>query len=130
MRSLIGVVALLLVPGLASAQLKCCYQVTAIDTRTGVVSAAEASTGTTLQFQVRDRLLLARIRVNQQVYADLVARQVGLDGRQACCAIVGTPVPPAQATPPPPPLAGSTGFRSAGTGCALIHSSANWVLTM
>ncbi len=100
MRILVVFVALLM-PSLASAQLKCCYQVTAIDTRTGVIAAAEPSTGVTLQFQVRDRLLLAKIRVNQQVYADLVARQISLDGRQACCAIIGTPVPAARPAPPP-----------------------------
>jgi hypothetical protein len=36
-------------------------------------------------------LALAKLRLNQQVYVDLAARQVGLDARQACCAILGQP---------------------------------------
>ncbi|MGE0552092.1 MAG: hypothetical protein AB7R55_01555 [Gemmatimonadales bacterium] len=111
----IAISALLALPARAQAQLKCCYQVTAVDTRTGLVSATEATTGSTLKFQVRDRVLLARLRVSQQVYVDLSARQVSLDGRQSCCAVVGTPVtaapraasPPPTAVPPPAPAPGA-----------------------
>jgi hypothetical protein len=121
-RRLIVLLALSLAPRLVAAQLKCCYQITGIDTRTGVVSAAEPATRATLQFQVRDRLLLAKLRANQQVYVDLAARQVGLDARQACCAIVGTPSvsatarapAPAAAAPAPAPAAPAASAAAAG----------------
>ncbi|MCC7133545.1 MAG: hypothetical protein IT352_12885 [Gemmatimonadales bacterium] len=80
-------------------QLTCCFQITAIDTRTGLISATNSATGTSLQFQIRDRQVLARTRVQQRVYADLAARQVSLDGRVVCCSVIGTPRVVA-ATPP------------------------------
>ena len=105
MRYSIALLLLVAFPKIGTAQLKCCYQITAVDTRTGLISAVDPTTRATVQFQIRDRLTLSKVRVNQQVYVDLAARQVGLDGRQACCAIlgqaVGAPAPTTSAPPAP-----------------------------
>lgn len=89
MRHLLLVLLLLAIARPLSAQLACCARVTAIDPRTGVVSATAAPGGTTFQFEVKDRVLLARLRINQQIYADFRARTVGVDARQACCTMLG-----------------------------------------
>jgi hypothetical protein len=105
MRWLLALVIIGLLPRTATAQFKCCFRVTAINAKTGVVAAAEASTGVAIQFQLADRLMLAKVKVDQQVHADVAARRVSLDGRQACCAIVGTPVTPPRVTAAVPPAA-------------------------
>lgn len=78
--------AFLILPGAASAQ-SCC-SVTAIDLRSGAVSAKENATGRSFQFRVADGKVLGSLRVGQGVYANFKTSQVSLDGRSACCAIV------------------------------------------
>lgn len=63
-------VALMMVQPAGTPQLKCCYRVTAIDGASGVVSAA-AGTGEMIRFQLPDRSLLSRVKVEQQVYVDV-----------------------------------------------------------
>lgn len=92
-------VALMMVQPAGTPQLKCCYRVTAIDGASGVVSAA-AGTGEMIRFQLPDRSLLSRVKVEQQVYVDVTTRQVGLDARRACCAMIGGPIRPATGAVP------------------------------
>jgi hypothetical protein len=131
MRYAFAVLLLAALSAPAAAQLTCCSRVTAIDARTGLVSATSSPAGSAFTFEVKDRLQLARLRVNQQVYADFAARTVGLDARTVCCQMVGTPAvasPAAARTPPtpspatsPPAVAPPT-TRSTNTA-SLIRSS-------
>ena len=93
----------LLAGTMAWAQAPPCCSVTAIDARTGVVSAKVNATAAAFQFSVTDKRVLAGMRVGQGVYANFAARQVSLDGRTACCRMT------AAATPAVPgPAAGSS----------------------
>lgn len=108
----------------ARAQAPCC-SVTAVDTATGVVSAKVNATGATFQFKVANAAQLKALRVGQGVYANLSAKQVSLDGKTSCCAIVST----GAATPIRPPvttvapgLGASSGSAPASSGpcCTVI----------
>src|SRR6185503_15200924 len=58
----------------------------------GVVTAREAATGRTFEFQVADRRLLSTLKVGQPVHADFKTLRVSVqpDGEEPCCAIVST----------------------------------------
>jgi hypothetical protein len=73
-------------PKAASAQ--ACCSVTAIDQRSGIVSAKENATGRAFQFKVGDGKLLGSLRLGQAVYANFKTNQISLDGKTACCSIV------------------------------------------
>ncbi|MGH7637274.1 MAG: hypothetical protein ACREOK_06440 [Gemmatimonadaceae bacterium] len=69
-----------------------CCAITAIDVRSGTVTARVQATGRTFQFRMTDRAALAGVRAGQQVWADFGAKRVGLKPADPCCGIVG-PVP-------------------------------------
>jgi Cu/Ag efflux protein CusF len=66
-----------------------CCAVTAIDARTGTITAKVSATGRTFQFRLSDRAALAGLRVGQQVWADFTAKRVGVKPQEPCCGIVG-----------------------------------------
>jgi hypothetical protein len=63
-------------------------QITSINLQTGMVGAKLEATGQTLEFKVNNVAALRSLKVGQQVYADVAKREVSLDGKTACCAIV------------------------------------------
>jgi len=71
----------------AGAAAPCCA-ITAIDVKTGVVTAKETATGQTFQFKVTDAALLNSLKVGQGVYANFKTRQVSVNGANPCCSIV------------------------------------------
>jgi chitobiase/beta-hexosaminidase-like protein len=73
----------------AQALLPC--SVTAIDARTGVVSAKVNASGAPFQFMVTNAKLLAVLRLGQGVYANFTTGQVSLDGKVMCCKIISPP---------------------------------------
>ncbi len=68
--------ALVLAPE-ARAATPCCG-ITAMDVRTGLVTARETATGRAFQFQVKDASLLKSLRVGQNISADLKGMSVTL----------------------------------------------------
>lgn len=98
-----------------SAQATPCCGITGIDLATGIVTAKVTATGSEFEFRVTNQRTLATLKVGQAVYANFAGKQVSLDGRSACCAIIGGPKAPAAilqpqspraADPPPSPAAG------------------------
>ena len=89
-----------------------CCGVTAIEARTGTVTAKVNATGQSFTFRSGDARALLSIKVGSSVYANFTTRQVSLDGRSACCPITGGPlaaavapvVPPLSQPDPPPPV--------------------------
>lgn len=65
-----------------------CCSITAVDSRTGLVTAKENATERVFQFQASNAALLKLLRPGTQVYANFTAKQVSLDGRNSCCQIV------------------------------------------
>ena len=65
------------------------FKITAINAKTGVVTAAGAK-GQTVHFKVGDATLLWMLKIGQTVYANLAAKTVSLrpDGIAPCCGIV------------------------------------------
>lgn len=95
---LVGVFAgTLILPGAALAE-SCC-SVTAIDQKSGVVSARENATGRAFQFKVGDGKLLGSLRPGHPVYANFKTNQVSLDGKTACCSILTGPTDSGERTP-------------------------------
>src|SRR5690348_4841684 len=82
--------ATLLVPSAraqaAKAPQKCCV-IKAINAATGIVSAADKTSGRTFQFSVKDQDLLNSLRVGQSVNANFNSKQVTIYGASPCCAI-------------------------------------------
>jgi Cu/Ag efflux protein CusF len=66
-----------------------------IDAAVRIVTARETATGYTFRFAVKDRKLLASIKVGDPVFADFVAKTVKLRATDAtpCCGIIPTPSP-------------------------------------
>ena len=88
--------ATLLVPS-ASAQAaktpqKCCV-IKSINAATGIVSAADKTTGRTFQFSVKDQDLLNSLRVGQSVNANFNSKQVTIYGVEPCCQITSLEPP-------------------------------------
>ena len=86
-----------------------CCGITAINPRSGEVTAKVAATGKLFQFMVTNPQTLESLRIGQGVFANFAARQVSLDGRIACCQITGSsqvavPGAPRPAVPQPAPL--------------------------
>jgi hypothetical protein len=69
------------------------WSITAIDLRTGVVSAKVNASGAPFQFRVTDAKLLAGLHVGEGVYANFTTMEVSLDGKR----ILGQIISPAQA---------------------------------
>ena len=79
----------------AGAATPCCA-ITAIDVRTGIVSARDRANGRVIRFKVADAALLRSVKVGQSVYADSGTQKVSLDGAAPCCAILNVrPAEPA-----------------------------------
>jgi hypothetical protein len=103
---LVAVLLVALAPAARAQALVPCV-ITAIDARTGIVSAKVNASGAAFQFRVvaqfgvTDAKLLAGLRVGQTVYANLTTNQVSLDGKKMCCVITSPPQPPANAGAPP-----------------------------
>src|SRR5271166_575870 len=83
-----------------------CCSITAVDSRTGLVTGKENATGRMFQFQASNAALLKSLRPGTPVYANFTAKQVSLDGRNSCCQIVSvsagaavTPVAPPTGVP-------------------------------
>ena len=73
-----------------------CCSITAIDARTGIVSARNHANGRVIRFRVADAALLRSVKVGQSVYADSGTQKVSLDGAAPCCAILNVrPAEPA-----------------------------------
>ncbi|HVB57312.1 MAG TPA: hypothetical protein VNE63_12940 [Candidatus Acidoferrales bacterium] len=77
-----------------------CCNITGINARTGEVSARENATGRTFTFKVSDARLLKSLKVGEGVYANFSRKQVSIDGRRACCAIMAQPTDGLRALPP------------------------------
>lgn len=94
MRTLM-LLSLFLVAGAAAAQAQrekvaagapCC-SITAVNARTGVVTAQNRATGKSLQFQVNDRQLLGTLTTGQNVWVDAAGR-AGVTPGAPCCAVL------------------------------------------
>jgi hypothetical protein len=72
---------------------KICCTITAVDPRSGVVSARDNATGRNFTFTTDNKTLIKELKPGQEVYAHFASKQVSLDGRSACCHI--TELPPA-----------------------------------
>ena len=75
------------VTGRAQASEPCC-NVTAIDARTGVVTAKDKASGREFKFHVTQAASLRTLRAGSPVYADFAAKNVSLNEGAVCCAIV------------------------------------------
>jgi hypothetical protein len=69
--------------GAATAAAPCCA-ITAIDQRTGIVTAVDSADNSTIQFKPAASLLRS-LKVGQKVYVDPRTRKVSLDGAAPCC---------------------------------------------
>lgn len=94
-------------PGVSPPPAQPCCSITAIDTRTGAVTAAVKANGDAFGFSVPDAATRARLRVGQAVYANFARKQVSLDGRTVCCAVTSAPHAPGTT---------STATASSGSG--------------
>ncbi len=77
----------------ARVQAPCC-EITAIDARTGIVTARVKATSRTFQFAVKSPATLGSLKIGQGVHANLTTREVSLDGRAVCCRVVGIVLAP------------------------------------
>jgi hypothetical protein len=77
-----------------------CCSIVRIETDKSLVTARETATGFTFRFTVKNRRLLATLKIGSPVWADFAAKTVKLKATDAqpCCAIVETPPPPALGT--------------------------------
>ncbi len=66
-----------------------CCSVTAIDARSGVITAKEAASGRLFTFRLHDLNALRMLRVGQPVFANFAASEVSLDGKSAGGQIIG-----------------------------------------
>ena len=65
-----------------------CCGITAIDLKTGIVTAKVNATGQTFEFKVTNQALLKSLKLGQGIYANFQTHQVSVDGIQPCCDIV------------------------------------------
>lgn len=103
--SLPALIAALLCGGFAGeiAASEPCCNITAIDKKTGIVTAQDAKTKRAVQFKVDNAVLLNRIALNQKVDVDLQASRASIEGTQGQFRIVSaTPAPAPGATPRSP----------------------------
>lgn len=66
-----------------------CCSVTAIDAKTGLVTAQETATSKTFDFRVKDKALLKTLKVGAQESADFGTQKVTIHSATPCCVIVG-----------------------------------------
>jgi len=108
----------------ARGQQKPCCTITAVDARSAVATARVNATGQLFQFKVSPGLATS-LRSGQGVYANFSTRQVSLDGKSVCCAIIAVgPSPvvaapaarPATAAPAPQGQSSVVGQAASSTG--------------
>ena len=85
-----------------------CCSITAIDAKTGIISANENANGAAFQFRLADAKLLLSLRVGQPVYANFGAKQISLDGKSVGGTISSGP----KAVPPAAPAASRDGQQA------------------
>jgi hypothetical protein len=102
----------------ANAATPCCG-ITAIDARTGIVTARDTVSQRTFQFKVPDARLLRTLRVGQKIFADFTARTVTLAANQRpCCSIIEAgAAAPAASSPLPAP---GSGTKSVSTNYSVL----------
>src|SRR5712691_569283 len=88
--SVLLVVVLLAAPAARAQALLPC-SITAIDARTGVVSANVNASGAAFQFRVTNAKLVAGLHVGEGVYANFTTRDVSLDGKRTLGVIISPP---------------------------------------
>lgn len=64
-----------------------CCSVTGVNTKTGMVTAKETSTGRTFQFKANPALLKT-LSAGSSIYANFSTKQVSVNGETPCCSIV------------------------------------------
>src|SRR5579872_891729 len=103
-----------------------CCMVTTPDSRTGIVAARESATGRTFEFRVTDTTVLSKLRPGSPVYANFNAKLVSLDGKTACCQIIGAPQAAAPANAPhnPPPSQPNSSAPPAAAKSAPLRATA------
>jgi Cu/Ag efflux protein CusF len=81
-------------PGSAAAEEPCC-NVTALDAKTGMVTAKEKATGRTFQFKVANQAALKGLKVGQAIHADFTSMKVSLraDGAEPVGAVLNLQAP-------------------------------------
>ena len=102
--------------------------ITAIDARTGIVSAKVSASGAAFQFRVTDPKLLVGLHMGQGVYANFTTKQVSLDGKRMCCEITSAPQAPAPLAAPvtapkpvsPSPASAAVAKPATGSPCCSI----------
>lgn len=76
----------LALPEKSSAVEPCC-NITAIDARSGIVTAREIGSKRTFQFEVKNAALLRSLKVGQPISADFGTRKVSINYAEPCCNI-------------------------------------------
>ena len=71
-------------PEKSSAAEPCC-SITAIDARSGIVTAREIGSKRTFQFSVKNAALLRSLKVGQPISADFRTQKVSVDNLEPCC---------------------------------------------
>ncbi|MFA6147028.1 MAG: hypothetical protein WC899_02335 [bacterium] len=68
--------------------------ITAIDTKTGIVTAKNTATGETIEFRLRDAAQIKNIKIGDQVSTDSQTREVNVHSFQPVSGIlIKTPMP-------------------------------------
>lgn len=65
-----------------------CCGITSVNTKTGLVTATDKTSGRVFQFQVTDAALIRTLKTGQSVAADFGAGKVTIHGGAPCCFIV------------------------------------------
>ncbi len=81
MALIIGASIAFSVPPEAGAAAPCC-SITAIDTKTGIVSAKDTATGETIEFRLVDAAQIRNIKIGDQVSTDSNTREVSVHSFQ------------------------------------------------
>jgi len=90
--SILAFLLLAMIAPLGAVNAPCCY-VTAIDSRTGLVTAKENASSRAFQFKPTNAKQIRDLRVGSPVYANFAKSQVSLDGHVACCNILNLATP-------------------------------------
>lgn len=106
--------------GPANAIAPCCA-ISAIDARSGIVTAQDAASQRSFQFKVADPAQLRKLKVGQKVFADFTAKTVTLAANQRpCCQIIQTETVPPIAGGAPLPAPGP-GTKSVSTEVSVLN---------
>ena len=76
---------------IAKPQAAPCCNITAVDQRTGAVTARVKSTGQVFEFIESNASVRSTLKAGGVVYANFTNRQVSLDGRTVCCQVTTLP---------------------------------------